>query len=138
MSKEDIQRKYLELQLLSHQVNQMQQQLQALDNQLSMLEKTRENIAGIKEISQNSKAFIPLGQGVFVEGSVSDNENLLVNVGADTIVKKSTAESKEIVEKQIAEVNSMIRQMEDYLQKASFQAQLLEGELQELASKEKE
>ncbi len=136
MSREDLQRKYIELKILEQQTNQVQQQLAMLDNQLSILERTKESIYEINSVKPGSQTFIPLGQGVFVKGEVKDTKNLLVGVGANIAVSKNVKESKEIIDKQIVEVNNLMKQMEEQLQQAGMHAGILEKEIQELASKE--
>ena len=134
MSQEELQKKYLELKLLEQQASQIQQQLIFLENQKSILEKTKECIDDVKNIKKDSKALIPLGQGVFAKGSIQDTANLLVGVGHNVVVSKPAQEAKMIIDKQLSEIASMTSQLSSQLQQTAVHAGLLEEELQALSS----
>ncbi len=138
MSKEELQAKYIELKMLEQQTSQIQQQLLILENQLSMLSRTKQSIEEISAISPGTAAFIPLGQGVFAKGEIKDTKTLLVGVGSNVAVAKTVKESNEIVEKQISEVKSIISQFEAQIQQANMHARILEEEMQALAAKEQQ
>lgn len=86
----------------------------------------------IKKVKQGSEILVPLSSGIFAKASLKDNDGLLVNVGANTIVKKSVSDTKKLIEKQSSEVRKLQEQMLEQLQKAAAAAESSEKELQKL------
>lgn len=133
-----LQQKYIELQLLDQQIKQIQQQLVLLEQQISDLTILEESLNEIKKVELNSEILAPLGAGVFIKASIKDNKEVLMNVGSNINVKKKIPDAIEIVKAQKEELQNIIRQTENELQKAGVQGMLLQEELQKATSNPKE
>jgi len=131
MSQEEIQQKYLELQILEQQIGQLQQQAQVLQHQLHELSALKETIGQISQVKENTETLIPLGSGVYVKGEITNTKDLLMNVGANTITEKSAKDSEKIVEEQIAHVQGLLEQLSGDLEQATTTAQKLQSEIQQ-------
>ncbi len=93
------------LQKAMFEMNVMENKLKQLDQQLSILEQhilQDEGIeANIEELSKSGKAevVLPLGGGIFSQGSMDKIDKLLVSVGANVLVEKTVEEAKKSVSK---------------------------------------
>lgn len=131
MSKEDIQKKYLELQILEQQISQLQQQSQILHQQIQELTFLSESIEGISQIKDNTEILIPLGAGVYAKGELKDNKELIMNVGANTTTIKSVKEARMVIEDQIAQLKNMLDQIASELTRANATGHDLQHEIQQ-------
>lgn len=129
----ELQQKYLELQLIDQQLKQIQKQIQNIDAQIVELNNTKASIEDLKKAKPNSEVLIPISPGIFFEGTIKDNKDFRVNVGADTVVTKSASETKELVDKQIKEMNELREQMMGNLQEMVLQAQVIQKDLEKLS-----
>ena len=94
-----------ELEQRTAMVDQQIIELQGLENNLGEIEKSKEN-----------KILAGLGKGIFIPAELKSRE-LLVDVGSNVIVKKSFADTKEIVNEQVKKMfdfkKRIIARMED-------------------------
>ena len=129
-----LQKLYTQFQILDQNIKQMQQQAAALNTQLIDLVSTTKNLDDLKNVKKGTEIFFPVSSGVYAKGEIKDNENLIVNVGADITVKKNLSDTKQIIEKQIGEMKKIQTQTVEELQRLTNQAALIEKEMNNLAS----
>lgn len=133
MSKEELQKKYVELQELNEKLKQMQQAMQNLEQQFLELGKLSESLEDIKKFKQED-LFVPLGGGIFVEGKLVDSKKVLMNVGSNVLVKKNIDDAKKIVNEQIEDIKKIIENISEELNKGVEQSQKLQEEVEKLSS----
>lgn len=126
---ENMQQKYMELQVIDQQIKSMQQQLQAIENQMLDLMVTKQSIEELKDVKIDSETLSPIAGGIFVQSVIKDNKELIVNVGSNVAVKKTTEEVKKLIEKQIEEIQKVQTELLANIQKLSVQGRDLESGL---------
>lgn len=134
MNKE-LQQKYMELQLIDQQAKQVQQHLINLNQQLAELKNLEDGLDSIKKVKSGTEIFVPLGSGVFAKAELKDTDKILMNVGANILTSKGIPASKEIVKKQVDEIQGLVSQMEQELHNIMVYSQGLQ---QDIASEIKE
>ncbi len=97
VNEEDVQKKYLELQLLGKRIQAGQQQLEALDEQLQALARTIRELESFKELRQGSEMLSSIAEGLFVKSSLQDNNELIVNVGSGVAVVKPVDKAQHMI-----------------------------------------
>ena len=102
MSKEEI---LFKLSLIEQRSQEIKQQIEAVDNQVSELESMKSCFKNI-ENSKNKEMLANLGRGVFIKTKI-DDEKLFVNVGSKIVVRKTPEEACKIIDKQIKEMNEL-------------------------------
>ena len=110
MSKEDLEKKQLELQALSSHIKNIQQQIISLEQQHIELNKLEEDLKDIKNFS-NVEMFVNLGSGVFVKGKLEKTNKVLMNVGSNIVINKDIEASREIIVKQASEIRNVIEEL---------------------------
>ncbi len=93
------------LSMFEQQMQQLRQQIQAVDEGLvdiSSLKMSLDELKGKKD----KEVLAPMGRGIFVRTKLL-SEDLLVDVGGKNIVKKSIPEAKDIIEEQIKKLNEI-------------------------------
>ncbi|MEK6812764.1 MAG: prefoldin subunit alpha [Nanoarchaeota archaeon] len=130
--KEEVQKKYLEFQLIQQQLEQLQQQHLLAQTQVTQLRVVKDALEEVQKTPLKNEVLAPLGAGVFVKTTLQENAKVLMNVGAKTAVSKPIGEARGIVEKQMTEVTAF----EQDLQKAMMQFVARSQELQREMQKE--
>lgn len=130
--------KYLELQILEHQLKQVNQQILNLDNQLLELQRIEDNLDDLTKAKKNTEMLVALGGGVFSKAELKDNRSVLMNVGSNIVVEKDIPSSKKVVNNQIDQIKDVVKQLEQEFQVLAVNSQAMQQELQKLASEMKE
>lgn len=123
---------YMEFQVLEQRIKQLQQQLEAVTNHLMELNATGNSLEEFRKIKNEKEVFVPLSSGIFAKASVKDTSELLVNIGANVVVKKDIDSTKAIISNQIEEIKKIQKQMLNELEKMTNHAAQLEMQLQSL------
>lgn len=129
---QDMKDKYLELQLLNSQMQQIQQQVQTADMQASEMNRLAASLEEAKSINKGQELLVPLGQGIFMRAKAEDLKHVIMSVGADVVVEKTLDEAIEIVNKQLAELNNIILEMKHEFNEGVQKIHLMQHEMNEL------
>ena len=125
--KEGIQKKYVELQLVAHQLEQVKNQVAALDVQSNEMGLVGIALDDFSKAKRGSNMFVTLTPGLFVKAELVEENSVLLNVGAGAMVQKTISEAKELVVDQERE----LKKLHDEL---SVQALRLEEHVKKLQS----
>ncbi len=115
--------------MLSSQYQKLDSQLQALESQILELLTLDYNLGDLSSIKGDTEILVPFGSGILVPASLKDSKNLLVNVGSNTIVEKDVLQSREIVKKQVKELEKIQMQYQREISKLGVSMQILQEEL---------
>src|SRR3989338_6006755 len=127
---------FMEFQALEQHIKQLQKQLEMVTGQMIELSGTNKSLDEFANIKANSEIFVPLNSGIFAKASILTTKELLVNVGANVVVKKDVPSAKSLISKQIDEIRKVQKQMIEELEKMTANASELEGKIQSLVSGE--
>ena len=117
-------------QLLSQQLQQFQQQLQILEQQLEELQQLDEHLTSFKTVKKDTEGFANLGAGVYVKATFNDTETIYLTVGAGVLVPKTPDEAKELVQKQIKELEDTHQMLLQNMQGIITRLQQIEQKMQ--------
>ncbi|MEK6907496.1 MAG: prefoldin subunit alpha [Nanoarchaeota archaeon] len=132
---EDFQKKYLELQIIIQQINQVQQQLNNVQNQILELNNLKESIISLKDIKDDTDSFAPVGFNIFTKTKLKNTDELLVNVGSNVFVTKSIDETNELVDSQIKQIGLIIKELENKLTELERTGELVQNEILQSSNK---
>ena len=127
--KKELQKKYVELQMIDAQINQIQKQIQMLDNQLMELEMINVSLDDFGNISAGTEILTSLAPGIYTKAELKDNDELIVNVGSNIVVKKNVAETKKMINHQLGEMRKLQEQIIAELNKLILKAGSIEQEI---------
>ena len=125
---------YMEFQMLDQHIKQLQKQLEAVTHQMIELNATSNSLDEFNKTESGKEVFVPLSSGIFAKANISDTSALLVNVGANVVVKKDIASTKKLIQNQMEEIKKIQKQMIEELEKLTSHAAQLEMKLQDLMS----
>ena len=126
---QELQKKYMELQMLSQQINQTQKQIGLLAEQMQELTLTNEALNDLKNTNTGTEMLAPMASGIFVKANIADNKEVLLNVGAKTTVKKTIPQAEKLIKKQLEQIEQYKNDMESNLNELTTQSQKFEKEL---------
>src|SRR3989338_11497560 len=108
-----------QLSILQQQAQQIQEQLQLVEQNVSDLSSISNGLNELKG-KKDSEMLAPLGRGIFVKAKIL-SEELTVDIGKKNFVKKSIPETQEIVVTQIGKIEQIKEQLLDELDKINNQ-----------------
>ena len=127
--------KYTELRMIDQQIRQIQKQMQELENQIMEIMYVQQSLDDLKDVKVGKEILVPVSSGIFAKATLKENNELLVNVGANTVVKKDVNSVKELLQGNISEIKKLEQHFLQDLQKLSMQAAGIEKEMNSLVSK---
>ena len=130
---QELQRKYLQLQLYRHQLNALTEEKNNLDARSAELRVTIAAIEEFEKIEKGDEIWSSLGSNAFVMSDIKDTKNVLVSIGAGVVIKSTKEHSLEILQSRLNELDEIRRAMEAEILKYSEEVSKLEPEVQRLA-----
>lgn len=103
---ENQQEKMLRLNMLEQDARQLEQQILMIEQQILELQILTTTLDEVEKAKEKDEMLAPIGKNIFVKTELLSKE-LLVNVGAKTLVKKSIPETKKLIEKDIANLSKL-------------------------------
>ena len=129
-TEEEITQKYSEFQMLQQQIESLSQQMEMLSQQQGELLSSRNALGELNKSAVGSEILAPIANGIFLKGSLGDNQKLVVNVGANTTVEKTIPEVIVILEEQSKEISLKVIEAETLLQGLTSRAKNLYREVE--------
>lgn len=133
--KKVLQEKYFELQLLAQNIKKIQQNLEVLENQFMELLVTEQNLDDLKKLKPKTETIVQVTPGIFTKAELKNPSEVIVNIGADTVVRKDIPSTKALIDKQKDEMQKVQNNLTRELQKMILRARSLEEEINELSKK---
>ena len=131
---EKLQKLYLEFQMLSQHVKQLEERTAALNNQLMDLAATNHSLEDIKKAKPKTEILVPLSSGIYAKAELKDNKNFIVNVGSNVTTIKDIDSTKKLIETQIDEIKKLQERLVNELQNNTSKAAMLEEQINKIAS----
>lgn len=129
-----VQEMYMEFQALDQRIKQIQKHLELLTNQIMEMTGTSNSLDEFNKMKKDREIFVPLSSGIFAKATLKDTSDLLVNVGANTVVTKNISSAKKLISTQVEEMTKLQRKMIEDLEKMAERAGNLEMQIQGMVS----
>ena len=112
----------MRLNMLEQRIQKVQEQLMIVEQQraeISTLSNSLDKIKGKKD----KEILAHIGRGIFIKSKIIDNDELIIDVGSKVFLKKSIDEGKEIIEKQVGELENVRGVLLEDLSKTKTEAE---------------
>lgn len=129
--------KYAELRMATAQIKQLQQQLEAVEEKKLELSAAVLGLDDLKNAKQNTKMLAPISDGIFVNATVDNTDELVVNVGGNICVKKTVEQAKGMLGTRLQEMVGYQENILEELNKLTDNASQLEKELGQMLEEPK-
>jgi len=90
-----LQEKSLQLILLDNQLKKIEEQYRILDEHITNIYLTRQNLDKIKKANE---IFAGVAEGIFIKANITDKQKVLVNVGKGIVIETTIEEAKRILD----------------------------------------
>ena len=123
-----------DVQALQAYLNEYGQQAEVLSRQLDFMERQRmESMAAIDALKtlateKQSVILVPIGGGTTIRAQIIDPDNVLVNIGADVVIKRKNTEAIGFLEDRIKELEVLEKRVGDSLEQ-------VRGQINEIAKR---
>ena len=122
----------IEMQLLEQDMQQLQQNIQNIDQHLMEINMIKRSLDDFSEIKKDSEGLMPIANGIFAKAKISDSRELLVNVGANVVVKKSIPDTKKLMDEQTEELKKYRENLMQQMNEVIFKIQELQDFFQNI------
>lgn len=129
----EMEKMYIELQIITQQMKQLQKQILLLNNQLVELTLLYHSLKEFKDIKEGANILVAVGNGIFANAELKNNQELIVNVGANVAVKKDVDSTRQLILQQADEIKNVQQQMNAELKNLYEQANSIEWEINKLS-----
>ncbi len=117
MNKEEQQELIFKLSMFEQQIQQLQQQLQAIEQAIVEASSLNFGLDELKE-AKDKEILAGLGKGIFIRSKIS-SKDLIVDIGGKNFTTKSIPETQELIKEQIQKLEEIKREIEEQLDKIS-------------------
>ena len=132
---ESYRRLVVELNMLEGASEEFQSRLSIIDAGLTEIRLASSALGGLKNEAKGAPILVPIGGGSYVKAEVSDAEKVIVGVGAGVVVEKTVKEAREIVGKQLAELEQLRLTVQQQLLQVIQRMEEVRTKLNELSGK---
>lgn len=132
MKMDVVKKKYSELQNIEKHIKDMNNELTRFENKTVEIQNIKGALEDIKKTKIGTEVLFPLADGLFLKGKLENNNEILVNVGAGTVVEKNIEETKELIHNQEKEIEEYKTKLIKNITLADEKAYEIEQEIMKL------
>ncbi len=114
------------LSMLEQQMQQLQQQIQAVEQSNIELQSLSEGLNELKN-AEGKEVMAMIGRGIFIKSKIV-SDDLLVDVGERNFVKKSVEETQKLINEQIEKLSEAGESLNIQIEEVSREGEKLMGE----------
>lgn len=120
--------------------DQIQMQLDLLNQSIAVTQITGETIENLKNLQDGQEILLPLGNLsilgniAYIKAKLMDSSTVLVNVGASVVIEKPIGDAKDLLDKQLEELNKIKAQLSQAMQQIIQNIQQIRNEIERLAA----
>ena len=130
---QELQKKYIELQMLKQHLNTIAQQKQMIDERLGELNITMGALKSMSGIKKGEEIWSSLGSGAFIKSDIKDTSSVLVAVGAGVVIQESIPKAAVILESRLKDMEAVSQDVMQQAQAYMDRINKLEPEVEKLA-----
>ncbi len=120
----------MEMQFLAQQLGQLQQQVEMFQDRINQISVLKQGIDDVKK-NDGGDVLLPISDGIFAKGTISNKESLIVNVGADVMVEKTFDETKTMLDERSVDMNTAVDEINKKIEELRNRGKEIEGEMEQ-------
>lgn len=130
MTEKELQEKMLTYRLMEARLDGLVKQRDMMVNKLIELQATLQSIDELDK--SEGEILFPIGGEAYKTAKITDKSKLVVDIGANVALEKTTEEGKDLLNKRKGEIESLVNQIQHEVLKVSNAINQLGPELQEM------
>lgn len=132
MMNKQLQKKYVQLQMLKQQFNAYIEEKNLIDEKVNEVKITIEALQKVSDIKKGTEIWSSVGSGSYVMSDIKNTDTVLVNIGAGVIIKKKMTEAISIMQARLDEIEGISKEIMSSLEELAENISTLEPEVQKL------
>ncbi len=128
MTEQNNQEYLIQLSVLQQQAEQIQQQITAIDRQISEMRVFETELNELKS-GRGKEILAQVAKGIFIKSEIKE-DNLFVNVGEKNFVKKNIEDTKKLIFQQSQRLNEVKKSLLEDLDKINKDLEKILGTIQ--------
>lgn len=99
--KQELEKKIIEFSILDSRIKELEQNLTLLEKQIAELQSCLLSLDELKNIKKDTEMLSPISPGVFTKSKLVNNSEVIVDIGAKVLCKKTVNGAKEIIQNKL-------------------------------------
>ncbi len=137
-SEKEVQEKLAVLQQLQSEAEVIQRKIVELELLSNEYKKTIETLEFFDSIDDGVEALMNLGGGVFAYVDIKNCKKMLVDIGGGVVIEREVRDAIEFIKKKRDEIDENIKKLTSVLQQVAQEAAKIQNELAKVMKKEEE
>jgi prefoldin alpha subunit len=130
---EELQTKYIQLQVLKQQLSAFIEEKQTVDERVNELNMTVDALHKLDDVTKGGEIWSSIGSSAFVRSDIKDTEKVLIAIGAGVVVRETRERAIEILQERADALNKINNDIMTEIMKFSGAIEQLEPEVERLA-----
>ena len=135
---QELQTKYIQLQLLKQQLKEMIETRNTLVERMKELLVSTDALEKLGGVKKGEEIWSSIGSSAFVKSDIKDTENVLVGVGSGIVIKETRPKAIEILQARIGELKKIDQELISELTKFAQAIEMLEPQVEQLMHEQQE
>ncbi|RLE93981.1 MAG: prefoldin subunit alpha [Thermoprotei archaeon] len=110
LSQEELRRLSAEYMLLQNLIRELEQRISLLSTTINELMTTKQTINELSKLSKDHELIVSVGRDVYLRVKVAESGKFLVDLGAGTIVERSTEDAIKIIDSRIEDLRKALEE----------------------------
>ena len=128
-AEEDLKQKYMQYKMMQSQIEEIQKHIERVQEQEEQFQVTSSALEELKNVEEGSEILVPIANGIFVQGTISNVSELTINVGSNVAVAKSREDTIALILKQHESMRELSQHLINQYQSIAQKMEVLEDEL---------
>jgi prefoldin alpha subunit len=130
---EELQAKYLQLQLLKQQLNELAETRNSIIERAGELATSIDALQKLDKVVKGDEIWSSIGSSAFVRSDIKDTQHVLVGIGAGVVIKETGEKAVKIMEGRLQDLKNLERELLEEVAKFARAIELLEPQVEALA-----
>jgi len=131
----ELQEKVLVYQIMQKHLEELGQSALLLDRKYAEIEAAREAFEDITKLKEKNEVLVPIGNGIFSHGKITETQKFLVEVGAGILMEKDPESARKFLEEKKNEIEKLAEELQAEINETSERMNSLAAEIEKAASK---
>jgi len=111
-AQQELQKIMYQIDIYKNQIETINEQINMIDATIKSMESTIEALTSLNKTDVDREILLPLGSNAFAHSKLSDNQNVIVGVGANIFLEKSIPEAVKFFDTHIEELHAALAKMQ--------------------------
>lgn len=129
---DELQKYLIQIEQYKQQINALQEQMELIDAAISDYNKAKITLDKMKDGDKNTEILVPIGGRTFINAKAGDPSKVLFDIGSGIVAEKKSEDAINKIEETVRQLENKKNEVSEILQKMQSTASQLSQKAQEL------